>query len=250
VLAAATGRPPSGLLDLTVSWAALTGARDGPAALGRLGPVTASQALPLAWIAWLDPYAQWRVIVTDAAGHAIAVERIRRRQPRQSRRARGVTGRVTIVVPDTALPDSAVPRRRQPGQSRIRAAVLRTARRAAARAHRAATADAAATGGCAHTAASSGYRPPARVREYVEARDQTCRHSTCRQPAWRADLDHTVPWDQGGRTCSCNIGGRCRTHHKIKQLPGWTLRQPRPGYFELTTPAGRTYVTEPDTYPS
>jgi len=44
--------------------------------------------------------------------------------------------------------------------------------------------------------------------------------------------------------------GRCRTHHKIKQEPGWTLRQPRPGYFEITTPAGRTYTTEPDTYPT
>jgi hypothetical protein len=44
--------------------------------------------------------------------------------------------------------------------------------------------------------------------------------------------------------------GRCRTHHQIKQLSGWTLTQPRPGFFELTTPAGRTYETEPDAYPT
>ena len=42
--------------------------------------------------------------------------------------------------------------------------------------------------------------------------------------------------------------GWCRTHHQIKQLPGWTLTQPRPGHFQLTTPAGRTYDTHPDTY--
>ena len=46
------------------------------------------------------------------------------------------------------------------------------------------------------------------------------------------------------------LDGRCRTHHKIKQQPGWTLRRPAPGHFEWTTSAGRTYRTEPDTYPT
>ncbi|MGH3156681.1 MAG: hypothetical protein ACRDNF_08935, partial [Streptosporangiaceae bacterium] len=69
-------------------------------------------------------------------------------------------------------------------------------------------------------------------------------------PAHHADLDHTTPYDQGGLTCECNLGGYCRTHHKIKQLPGWTLTQPRPGHFQLTTPAGRTYTTTPDAYPT
>jgi hypothetical protein len=46
-----------------------------------------------------------------------------------------------------------------------------------------------------------------------------------------------------------NLGGRCRTHHVLKQESGWTLRQPRPGYFELTTPSGHTYSVEPDAYP-
>ena len=232
-----------------MSWDALTGGEAGAASLGRLGPVTASQARPLALLAAFDPHAQWRVILTDAAGRAIAVERVRRRVAHQPGRPGGVVGRVTVTMPVSIVEEWAGPGAASaPGQG-ILAAIWRTARRAAKRAERDRRADAAA-GGCAHTAASPHYRPPPRIREYVEARDQTCRHSTCRQPAWRSDLDHTVPWDQGGRTCSCNIGGRCRTHHKIKQLPGWTLRQPRPGYFELTTPAGRTYVTEPDTYPS
>ncbi|MGH3399735.1 MAG: hypothetical protein ACRDPO_34135, partial [Streptosporangiaceae bacterium] len=78
----------------------------------------------------------------------------------------------------------------------------------------------------------------------------TCRNPRCRQPAHHADLDHTTPYDQGGLTCECNLGGYCRTHHKIKQLPGWTLTQPTPGHFQLTTPAGRTYTTTPDAYPA
>ncbi|HEY5362494.1 MAG TPA: hypothetical protein VIJ82_33240, partial [Streptosporangiaceae bacterium] len=67
-----TRRPAAGLLDLTISRAALTGA---PAALGRLGPVSTAQALPLAVLAISNPAAQWRVILTNPAGHAIAVER-------------------------------------------------------------------------------------------------------------------------------------------------------------------------------
>ena len=136
------------------------------------------------------------------------------------------------------------------GGTGINAAVLRAARRALARARRQAAADAAAPGGCAHTTATPGYRPTTKIRDYVTARDQTCRNPRCRQPARHADLDHTTPYDQGGRTCGCNLGGHCRTHHKIKQLPGWTLTQPRPGHFRLTTPAGRTYTTTPDPYPT
>jgi hypothetical protein len=44
------------------------------------------------------------------------------------------------------------------------------------------------------------------------------------------------------------LAGGGRTHHKIKQQPGWTLRQPAPGHFEWTTPAGRTYTTTPTVY--
>ena len=107
----------------------------------------------------------------------------------------------------------------------------------------------AAAGGCAHHAQSDGYRPPPRLREQVTARDLTCRNPACRQPAWRADLDHTRPWEDGGRTCSCNLGGACRRDHQLKQHPRWKLEQTRPGEFTWTTPAGRTYITSPDIHP-
>jgi hypothetical protein len=133
----------------------------------------------------------------------------------------------------------------------ILAAALRAARRATARADTdARAAGATGPGGCGHRQASLAYRPPPRLREYVAARDQTCRSPVCRQPASRADLDHTVPHDQGGRTCDCNLGGACRTHHRLKQRPGWQLAQPAPGIFVWTTPAGRTYTQTPDTYPA
>jgi hypothetical protein len=258
-------RPPPGLLELVISWRAFTGDPAGPATLTRVGPITAAQALPLALTASFDPHARWQVIITDTDGHAIAVETVRRRH-RQSRarRSAGVTGTVAVTIPAATLDQlsSARTSTATPGQDGtgsgsgsipgrgIRTAVLRAARRAYARALRQAEADAAAPGGCAHTMATPGYRPAGKLRDYITARDQTCRDPRCRQPARHTDLDHTTPWDQDGPTCSCNIGPRCRTHHKIKQLPGWTLTQTKPGFFQLTTPAGRSYTTTPDPYPA
>jgi hypothetical protein len=58
-----------------------------------------------------------------------------------------------------------------------------------------------------------------------------------------------IPYDQGGRTCKCDLGGGCRKHHILKQNPRWKLDQTRPGEFTWTTPGGRTYAVGPDTYP-
>jgi Domain of unknown function (DUF222) len=266
------GRPTAGLLDLTLSWHVLTGNPGAPASLGRLGPISAAQALALAIPAVPDPHAQWRVVLTDPAGQAIAVDRIRRGQLCDNPgRPPGVTGRVTVIVPAAALNSHPPPGTGEKGGAGndqetetsvdagttqpeagtgrgIRAAVLRAAARAATQAADTAAADGAA-GGCAHATATPAYRPTTRIREHVTARDQTCRQPYCGQPAWRADLDHTQPWHRGGPTCRCNLGGGCRTHHQIKQLPGWTLTQPAPGIFTWITPAGRTYTTTPDPYP-
>jgi len=147
----------------------------------------------------------------------------------------------------TRLRESTVPGSGNRPADRIIAAALRNATRALQRALVQAAADAAA-GGCAHTTASSAYRPPPRLREYVIARDLTCRNPVCRQPAWRADLDHTIPWESGGLTCVCNLSGECRRDHQLKQHPRWKLRQVKPGWFEWTAPSGRTYTSEPATY--
>ena len=64
-------------------------------------------------------------------------------------------------------------------------------------------------------------------------------------PAAVCDNDHTVPFDQGGRTCECNLGPLCRRHHRVKQARGWRLEQPVPGVFAWTTPSGRIYITGP-----
>ena len=135
-----------------------------------------------------------------------------------------------------------------PPPSAIVVAALRAAARALERA-RAQKENDRAAGGCAHGDASGAYRPPPRLREFVIARDVTCRNPACRQPAWRADLDHTIAYDHDGRTCRCNLGGACRRDHQLKQHPRWKLEQTRPGEFTWTTPAGRKYTVAPDIHP-
>ncbi len=251
-----TVRAKTGLLDVTLPWSSLTGDSCEPGTLGRVGPVTSMQARQLLILAARSPTPEWRVIVTSDDGCALAVERARLTQPELARVActraadanvTGVVGRVTIAIRADRLAtadDGACP----PLLRGTAAAILAAARRAAARADPEAALDSEA-GGCAHTTASPAYRPPPRLREYIAARDKTCRFDTCGQPAWRTDIDHTQPWHKGGLTCRCNLGGCCRTHHKIKQLPGWRLEQPQPGLFRWTTPAGRSYQVRPDPYP-
>jgi hypothetical protein len=275
----------SSLLDLTVPWRTLAGLIAEPALLTRLGPVTPQTARRLAEAAAIDQGTEWRVIVTDSRGRAIAVTRVLRARSRcdGAEEPAGLIGRVTLTVPvNLALGGSALqgapalstaglgtfpaaesgpgagPKSSAAGRAvrpdslgEILAVALQAARRAAAIAG-AEIAEAAnlGIGRCAHRKSSPAYRPPPRLREFVAARDQTCRYPVCRQPASRADQDHTIPHDQGGRTCDCNLGGACRTHHRIKQRPGWRLAQPEPGTFVWSTPAGRTYTQTPDTYAS
>ncbi|MEJ2890931.1 hypothetical protein WCD41_31075, partial [Actinomycetospora sp. OC33-EN06] len=37
----------------------------------------------------------------------------------------------------------------------------------------------------------------------------------------------------------------CRHHHRAKHDAGWTITQPAPGHFQVTTRAGARYTTRP-----
>jgi hypothetical protein len=104
-------------------------------------------------------------------------------------------------------------------------------------------------GSCDHAQAEAGYRPSRALRHLVNARNARCTAPGCGRPAARCDLDHTVPWDQGGITCECDLAPLCRHHHRCKQAEGWSLDQPEPGVLVWRTPSGRTYATSPAVYP-
>jgi len=97
-------------------------------------------------------------------------------------------------------------------------------------------------GGCDHTWETPAYRPSAALRHLIEIRHATCVFPGCRRPAAQCDIDHTIAYKRGGKTCLCNLAPLCRHHHEVKQTTGWTLEQSSPGTLTWTTPAGRHYT--------
>ena len=67
------------------------------------------------------------------------------------------------------------------------------------------------------------YTPPQQLVDFIIARDQVCRFPGCRQPARVCDIDHAIPWDNGGETSPTNLGLLCRRHHRLKTVSGWTM---------------------------
>lgn len=65
-----------------------------------------------------------------------------------------------------------------------------------------------------HTVA--GYVPPPSVRAYVQGRDGTCVYPGCEHPAWNCQLDHRVPYEEGGQTTAANLFSLCQHHHNVK----------------------------------
>ncbi len=104
-------------------------------------------------------------------------------------------------------------------------------------------------GHCDHQHGETGYRPSRKLQHLIKARNARCGAPGCGRPAARCDLDHTIAWDKGGRTCECDLCPLCRHHHRVKQSEGWRLEQPEPGVLIWHTPSGRSYTTGPTQYP-
>lgn len=90
-----------------------------------------------------------------------------------------------------------------------------------------------------------GYVPSKALADFVRCRDMTCRWPGCDHPALDCDLDHTIPYADGGPTHATNLKCYCRTHHLVKTFWGWRDRQLPDGTVILTSPSGRIYVTTP-----
>ncbi len=54
-----------------------------------------------------------------------------------------------------------------------------------------------------------------KLRSAIQARDRRCQHpSGCDTPAANGDIDHIVPWKDGGTTDQFNGRAQCRTHNR------------------------------------
>ncbi len=68
------------------------------------------------------------------------------------------------------------------------------------------------------------YEIPDRIRRQVTLRDHHCVFPHCTKPAERCDLDHVVPYAEGGETSARNLVPDCRGHHRFKTSGQMTCR--------------------------
>jgi hypothetical protein len=264
-------RPPlAGMVNLTVPLGTWLGVSQSPGEVPGFGPLDADDSRSLSQAMAAHPRTRWCLTITDENGHPIAHGCARRRRgpppsgdpvlpmedrarPRGSRAPPAEGGEPPTGDPEPPTGDPEPPA----GDRAPTASAAGGSRRAAGPAGAAGVAAWVAglelewleTGVCAHRRESAGYRPPGSLQHLIRVRQAACAFPGCGRPARRCDLDHTVPYEAGGRTCECNLAPLCRRHHQCKQAHGWTLDQSRPGIMTWTTPSGRSYTTYTITYP-
>jgi hypothetical protein len=89
------------------------------------------------------------------------------------------------------------------------------------------------------------YAVPQRLREFVIARDRTCRFPGCGRRASLCQIDHAQAWSDGGQTSPGNVGALCTRHHQLKTHGGWEVEFSEPtGACTWRSPQGRSYSRE------
>jgi hypothetical protein len=225
-------------VTLTAPLATLTQLAGRPGELSGLGPVDPWLTRDLAAAAAANPRTTWCLTVTDEKGHAIA-HGCARPEPRSHRKRDGPgppgeTGFTFTPASRDGPPNGyGTWRLRTPGPGPDLIVTI----------------DPITTDPCDHRHEAKGHDPGVRLRHLSQVRHATCASPICRRPAAQCDHEHNTPYEAGGRTCLCNTGPKCRHDHRLKQHPKWHVDQLPDGTFRWTTPAGRTYTTEPTRYP-
>jgi len=89
------------------------------------------------------------------------------------------------------------------------------------------------------------YKVPKDLRRWLQLRDGTCRAAGCNRRVQDCDIDHTIPWANGGETIFTNLAHLCRRSHRVKHETGWQVEQNQDGSLRWTSPAGKHYATHP-----
>jgi len=224
-----------GRVTLTVPLATLTDFADRPGELAGLGPVDPWLARDLVGAAAQNSKTTWCVTVTDEKGHAVGHGCARPEPKSHTKRAGPGPPGFTFTPASRDGPPNGQGtwRLHTPGSGPDLIVTL----------------DPLTTDPCDHRFQAKGHDPGVKLRHLSRIRHTTCTSPICRRPAARCDLEHNTPYEAGGRTCLCNTGPKCRHDHRLKQHPRWKVDQLPDGTFRWTTPAGRTYTTEPTRYP-
>ena len=90
------------------------------------------------------------------------------------------------------------------------------------------------------------YQAPARLRDFINARDRVCRFPGCNRAASRCQLDHVISWNDGGETRTDNLGPLCVRHHQLKTHAHWDIIESHAdGRCTWRSPQGRRYDVDP-----
>jgi hypothetical protein len=243
--------PPgfAGRVNLTIPLATLLDLADRPGEIAGIGPIDPDLARDLASAAARTQRSTWCLTVTDNQGHAIGhgcarPEPASHRKTRASRANPGAPGgpdppgppSFTFTPMDQPGPPGGYGTWRfatgTPGQRDLLLAL-----------------EPIPAGECDHRHEAKGHDPGVMLRHLTQIRHATCTGPGCRRPATRADFEHNIPYESGGRTCLCNGNPKCRHDHRLKQDPRWQAEQLPTGHVRWTTPTGRQYTTEPTRYP-
>jgi Domain of unknown function (DUF222) len=94
------------------------------------------------------------------------------------------------------------------------------------------------------------YRPRAKLRRFVQARDRYCQFPGSARSAERSDLDHNDEFKQGegGHTSAKNLAALSRSPHRAKTIADHQLIANDDGTRTWITPLGRRYKTGPHDY--
>ncbi len=105
------------------------------------------------------------------------------------------------------------------------------------------------TTGAVTQAGALTYRPRQHLRDSTAAIHHTCQFPSCRQPAWRCDIDHRQSFNhhhpgKGGQTTQENTGPLCRRHHLYKHHSEWRIHvDPHQLAIHWSSPTGHKYTT-------
>jgi hypothetical protein len=81
------------------------------------------------------------------------------------------------------------------------------------------------------------YRRPARLANFVRARDPQCRFPGCIRPATACELDHRVPFPLGSTSAEI-LAPLCPRHHGFKTKQNWQVWCDRDGAYHWTARPG------------
>jgi hypothetical protein len=224
--------PPPANLNLIIPIGTLLGWSTAPAQANGFGLLDPDETQALVAAASRHPRTRWSITLTNPGGQAIAHGRARGQHPWQP--------------PPQGPPLQEHPSQRQPpgtsppndAQTARLLDLVRTLNAAL---------EPIAQGTCDHRNAEDRYTPSRKLRDLLRARTTTCDAPGCNTQAANCDQDHTVPHPDAP-TCECNLGPKCRRHHRAKQAPGWRVERPEPGTARWILPNGRTHTTHPTTY--